>query len=58
MCDCDCDQYEPALCRKCWDTFTNCDCSRMRLEQELKEAKKEIKELKKLLLDKIVKEKK
>ena len=42
----------PRVCRKCWDTYSNCDCEALRLKQALDEAKKEIKELKKLLKSK------
>ena len=45
----------PRVCRKCWDTYSNCDCESLRLKQALDEAKREIKELKSLLRDKIVK---
>lgn len=41
------------VCRKCWDTYSNCDCEALRLRQALNDAKKEIKELKKLLMDRI-----
>lgn len=44
------------VCHKCWDTYSNCDCEALRLKQALDEAKKEIKELKKLLREKVVKE--
>jgi hypothetical protein len=57
------DDYEPdyendsalRVCHKCWDTYSNCDCETLRLKQALDEAKREIKELKLLLRDKIVK---
>ena len=44
------------VCHKCWDTYSNCDCEALRLKQALDEAKKEIKDLKKLLRDKILRE--
>lgn len=47
---------ETRVCHKCWDTFSNCDCETLRLRQELADARKEIKELRKLLKDKVVKE--
>ena len=42
----------PRMCHKCWDTYSNCDCEALRLKQDLADAKKEIKALKKLLKEK------
>ena len=50
---CDCDTYEPIVCHKCWDTFSNCDCESLKLKLQLEEAKREIKALKKELKEKV-----
>lgn len=39
---CDCDQYEPDICYKCWGSFTYCECESLKLRRELDEVKKEL----------------